>query len=127
MWIKMTWLLIIQMGFVYFSLSLSYLFSFKHKYIVIMQVFSLFVTKTSLEGVQRAGKGSSETWVCSMHGIQHNLLKSSKTRFPTVHLHLYVTVWTILQCGSQCLAVLQYQYYTIQPFPSQSWTNSKGL
>lgn len=55
----MTWLLIIQMEFVYFSLS--YLFSFKHKYIVIMQVFSLFVTKTSLEGVQRAGKGSSET------------------------------------------------------------------
>lgn len=52
----MTWLLIIQMGFVSFHLSLLYLFSFERKYIVIMQVFSLFVTKTSLEGVRELGK-----------------------------------------------------------------------
>lgn len=52
----MTWLLIIQMGFVFFHLILFYLFSFKHKYIMVMQVFSLIVTKTSLQGGHRAGR-----------------------------------------------------------------------
>lgn len=37
----MAQLLIIQMGFVFFHLSLFYLFSFKHKYVVILQVLSL--------------------------------------------------------------------------------------
>jgi len=44
-----------------FKLILFYLFYFKHKYIVIMQFYSLFVTKDFLEGVQGAGRGSSET------------------------------------------------------------------
>lgn len=77
MWIKIMWLLIIS-----FHLSSFYFIYFKHKYIVIMQFYSLFITKDFLEGVQGAGKGSSETWICGMHSIQCNLLKSSKTSFP---------------------------------------------
>lgn len=55
-------LLIIQVAFFFpFKFILFYLFYFKHKCIVTMQFYSLFITKDFLEGVQGAGKGSSET------------------------------------------------------------------
>lgn len=78
---------------------------------MIIQFYSLFITKDLLEDMQGAGRGSGETWICSMHSTV-----CSSLRGPAFPVFLFICMLLFGLYYSVGDSALQFSSTHIMPY-----------